>query len=67
MKTVTDSGMRSRLFSRNQLRIDFEALHEGKKIFNVRSGSDKPLFTGTLDQSRRFIDIYREKVLKQTG
>jgi hypothetical protein len=67
MNTATDSGNLSMLFLGNQVRIDFEALHDGKKIFNVCKVGDKTLFTGTLDQCKRFIDVYKEKVLKQTG
>jgi len=55
------------LFLGDQMEIEYEAVHDGKKIFKVRKTGNKPLFTGTLEQCKRFIDVYREKILKQTG
>lgn len=42
--------------------ICFECIFEGKKLFRVlRGGSETPLFTGTMAQCRRFLEIYEEK------
>jgi len=67
MNTTMDGGNLSMLFLGDRMEIKYESVHEGKKIFNVRKSGDKTLFTGTLDQCKRFIDVYKEKVLKQTG
>ncbi len=53
------------LFLGDDMEIEYEAIFEGKKIYNVRRRGHKTLFTGTIDQCRRFLDIYREKVTKQ--
>ena len=67
MSVSMDTSSLSVLFLGKQMEIEFEAFFEGKKIFNVRKSGKKTLFTGTIDQCRRFLDVYREKVLKQTN
>jgi hypothetical protein len=66
MKETLDLIKSTLLFLGDKMEIEFEAVHEGKKIFNVKRRGEKNLFTGTLDQCKRFIDVYKQKVLKQT-
>lgn len=48
--------------------ICFECIFEGKKLFRVhRDGTDQPLFTGTMSQCKRFMEVYEEKVHKARG
>jgi len=47
------------------MQIEFDGVAEGKKIYRVKRGPDRPLFMGTLDQCRRFVEVYKEKVLKR--
>jgi len=45
--------------------IRFECIYEGKSLFQVfRKDNDSPLFTGTMAQCRRFLEVYSEKVRK---
>ncbi len=67
MSSSSEASSLSMLFLGDQMEIEYEAVHDGKKIFKVRKTGNKPLFTGTLEQCKRFIDVYREKILKQTG
>lgn len=66
MSESLDFGKATLLYLGDEMEIEFEAVHEGKKIFNVKRRGDKNLFTGTLEQCKRFIDVYKQKVLKQT-
>jgi len=65
MSTITEAGNPGLMYLGNQMEIEFESVHDGTKIFKVRKAGEKPLFTGTLEQCKRFIDVYKEKVLKQ--
>ena len=45
--------------------IHFECIFEGKKLYQVvRTHGDMPLFTGTVSQCKRFMEVYQEKVTK---
>lgn len=45
--------------------IRFECIFEGKKLFRVQKpDSDHALFTGTMPQCKRFLDVYQEKIRK---
>ena len=67
MSTTINSGEIGMRLLSDRMEIEFEAEYDGNKIFNVRRIGEKKLFTGTLEQCRRFIDVYREKVLKHTA
>jgi len=45
--------------------IRFECIYEGKSLFQVfRRNAESPLFTGTMAQCRRFLDVYEAKLRK---
>ena len=45
--------------------ICFECIFEGKKLFRVlKPESETSLFTGTMPQCQRFLDVYTEKMRK---
>ena len=45
--------------------ISFECIFEGKKLFRVvKPATELPLFTGTMAQCKRFLDVYNEKARK---
>ncbi len=47
------------------MNIRFECLFEGKSLFQVfRDDTHAPLFTGTMAQCQRFMEVYTEKVRK---
>ena len=47
------------------MEVRFECIFEGKKLFQVvKPETQDPLFTGTMPQCRRFLDVYEEKVAK---
>ena len=45
--------------------ISFECIFEGKQLFRVtKPETVLPLFTGTMPQCKRFLDVYHEKARK---
>lgn len=45
--------------------IRFECIYEGKKLYQVvRPEGEAALFTGTVSQCKRFMEVYQEKVMK---
>lgn len=47
------------------MEIRFECIYEGKSLYQViRENADAALFTGTMAQCRRFLEVYQEKVRK---
>ncbi len=45
--------------------IRFECIFEGKSLFQVfRKDTNLYLFTGTMAQCKRFMEVYHEKVRK---
>lgn len=49
------------------MEILFDSHSEGKRIYKVRSEENDQLFMGTHGQCQRFIEVYKEKVMKSQG